>query len=62
MLFTDLMPKPKSTNTYIHCRVSQTTAAAVKQAAADDDRSDSYIIRKALKEYLESRGYSTADL
>ena len=57
------MPKPKlKNNTYIHCRVSQATAAAVKQAAADDDRSDSYIIRAALEEYLQSRGYSTAPL
>ena len=56
------MPKPKTTNTYIHCRVSQATAAAVKQAAADDDQSDSYIIRAALEEYLQSRGYDTAPL
>jgi hypothetical protein len=56
------MTKPKTTNTYIHARVSQTTAAAIKQAAADDNRSDSYIIRAALNEYLQARGYSTADL
>ena len=56
------MTKSKSTNTYIHARVSQATAAAIKQAAADDDRSDSYIIRAALKEFLEARGYNTAAL
>ena len=51
-----------SKNTYVHCRVSQTTAAAIKQAAVDDDRNDSYIIRKALEEYLQSRGYDSAPL
>ena len=56
------MSRPKTNNTYIHARVSQTTAAAIKQAAADDDRSDSYIIRAALEEYLQSRGYSTDPL
>ena len=56
------MPKPKTTNTYIHCRVSQATAAAIKQAAANDDCSDSYIIRAALEEYLQARGYDTAPL
>jgi predicted transcriptional regulator len=56
------MPKPKTNNTYIHCRVSQTTAAALKKAAADDDRSDSWIIRKALEEFLQARGYDTAPL
>ena len=52
----------KKQNVYIHTRVTQATAAAIKQAAADDDRSDSYIIRKALEEYLQSRGYDTAPL
>ena len=56
------MTKPKSTNIYIHARVTQATAAAIKQAANDDDRSDSYIIRAALNEYLQSRGYDTAPL
>ena len=53
---------PKTTNTYIHARVTQATAAAIKQAAADDDRTDSYIIRKALEEFLQARGYDTAPL
>lgn len=48
----------KSTNTYIHARVSQTIATSLQQAANDDDRSVSYVIRKALNEYLQSRGYS----
>ena len=52
----------KTTNTYIHARVSATTAAAIKQAAVDDDRNNSYIIRKALEEYLQSRGYDSAPL
>jgi uncharacterized protein (DUF1778 family) len=56
------MPKPKTNNTYIHARVSQATAAAIKQAAADDDCNVSYVIRAALEEYLQSRGYRTAAL
>ena len=56
------MSRFKTNNTYIHARVTQATATAIKQAAADDDRSDSYIIRKALEEYLQSRGYSPAPL
>ena len=52
----------KTSNVYIHARVSATTAAAIKQAAADDDRSDSWIIRKALEEFLQTRGYDTAPL
>ena len=56
------MSRPKTNNTYIHARVTQATAAAIKQAAADDDCPDSYIIRAALEEYLQSRGYDTAPL
>ena len=52
----------KKQNVYIHARVTQATAAAIKQAAADDDRSDSWIIRKALEEFLQTRGYDTAPL
>ena len=47
----------KSTNTYIHCRVTQALATSLKDCATEDDRSVSYIIRSALKEYLQARGY-----
>ena len=59
------MTKPKPTpkdNTYIHARVSKTVAASLKQMATDDDRNVSYVIRAALEEYLQSRGYDTAPL
>ena len=55
------MTKPKSTNVYIHSRVPKTVLAAVHQLAEDDDRTVSSIIRCALKEYLDSRGYSPDD-
>lgn len=55
------MTKPKSTNVYIHSRVPEAVLAAVHQLAEDDDRSLSSIVRCALKEYLDSRGYSTDD-
>jgi hypothetical protein len=47
----------KSTNLYIHARVSQALAATIQQLAQDDERSQSSIIRCALKEYLKARGY-----
>ena len=59
------MTKPKPTpkdNVYIHARVSKTVAASLKQMATDDDRNVSYVIRAALEEYLQSRGYDTAPL
>ena len=51
----------KSTNLYIHARVTQAMSASLQQAADDDDRSLSYVIRSALKEYLERRGYRHDD-
>lgn len=48
----------KSTNLYIHCRVSQTLSSCLQDCAAKDDRSVSYVIRKALEDYLQTRGYS----
>ena len=48
----------KSTNIYIHSRVSQALSASLHRLAEDEDRSISSIIRCALKEYLECRGYS----
>ena len=54
-------PKPKD-NTYIHARVSKTVAASLKQASADKNQNLSYVIRAALEEYLQSRGYNTAPL
>ena len=57
------MTKPKlKNNTYIHARVSKTVAASLKQASADKNQNLSYIIRAALEEYLQSRGYDTAPL
>ena len=61
MLVADPMPRSKTTNTYIHCRVSQAISSGLQQAAKDDDRTVSYIMRQAFEEYLESRGYLTAD-
>ena len=54
-------PTPKD-NVYIHARVSKTVAASLKQMATDDDHNVSYVIRAALEEYLQSRGYDTAPL
>ena len=47
----------KSTNLYLHARVSQALASNVQRLADDDERSTSSIIRCALKEYLKARGY-----
>ena len=55
------MPMTKSTNLYIHCRVTQTLAASLKDHAKKNDRSLSYVIRQALEEYLQARGYSDFD-
>ena len=52
---------PKN-NTYIHARVSQTVASSLQKYGEDHDRSVSYVIRSALEEYLQSRGYDTAPL
>jgi len=57
------MTKPKlKDNVYIHARVSKTVAASLKQASADTNKNVSYVIRAALEEYLQSRGYDTAPL
>ena len=56
------MTKPKSTNAYIHCRVTQAIATGLQQAATDDDRSLSYIMRKAFEEYLQAHGYAPRDV
>ena len=57
------MTKPKlKNNTYIHARVSQTIATSLQKYGEDHDRSVSYVIRSALEEYLQSRGYDTAPL
>ena len=55
------MTKPKTTNTYIHARVTQATASAIQQAAKDQDVNASVIMRQALEEYLQARGYSDFD-
>ena len=62
MVTPNPMPKPKTTNTYVHCRVSQTIASSLQKYGEDHDRSVSYVIRSALEEYLQSRGYDTAPL
>jgi hypothetical protein len=60
---TNSMTKPKlKNNTYIHARVSQTVASSLQKYGEDHDRSVSYVIRSALEEYLQSRGYDTAPL
>ena len=51
------MAKEHFKNVYIHARVPQDLAAAAKLCATDDDRSVSYVIRKALEEYLQKKGY-----
>lgn len=51
------MAKPKTTNLYIHCRVTQAISTGLQQAAKADDRSVSYIMRQAFTEYLEARGF-----
>ena len=51
----------QSTNLYIHCRVTQTLSASLKDVADKNDRSLSYVIRQALEEYLQTRGYSDFD-
>ena len=56
------MTKPQTTNTYIHCRVTQTISAGLQQAAKDQDVNASVIMREAFKEYLHSRGYRTSDV
>jgi predicted transcriptional regulator len=56
------MPKPKTTNLYIHCRVTQTISAGLQQAAKDHETNVSVIMRQAFEEYLQSRGYRTADV
>lgn len=43
----------------IHARVPETISNAVKQAAADDDRTFSYIVRQALETYLKNSGHLT---
>ena len=48
----------KSTNLYIHCRVTQAIATSLQDCADKDERSLSYVIRAALKDYLQARGYS----
>ena len=48
----------KSTNLYIHCRVTQALSSSLQDCANKDDRSLSYVIRQALNEYLQARGYS----
>lgn len=50
-----LMANAPSTNVYIHCRVSQAMSASLQSIAKKEDRSVSYIMRQAFKEYLASR-------
>jgi predicted transcriptional regulator len=49
------MANAPSTNVYIHCRVSQAMSASLQSIAKKEDRSVSYIMRQAFKEYLASR-------
>ena len=54
-------PNARSTNLYIHARVSQTLFTDLQQLAEADDRSLSAVIRLALKEYLKTRDCLTGD-
>ena len=49
---------PEYTSTYLHARVPQDLATAAKLYAEEDDRTLSWIIRKALEEFLQKKGYS----
>ena len=44
--------------TPIHVRLPTKLYTAAQQAAADDDRTLSYVVRKALETYLQDLGYS----
>ena len=48
----------KQPSTYIHCRVTQTIAASLKDAAEDTNVTLSEIMRQAFEEYLDKHGYS----
>ena len=52
-------PNARSTNLYIHARISQALFASTKKHCSDEDRSLSSVVRIALKEYLDARGYDT---
>ena len=52
-------PNARSTNLYIHARISQALFASAKKHCSDEDRSISSVVRIALKEYLDARGYGT---
>jgi len=41
----------------IHVRVPKTLVTAAKLAAEEDDRTFSYIVRKALETYLKDSGH-----
>lgn len=44
-------------STQIAIRIADELLAALERAAADDDRSRSYIVQKALEAWLIERGY-----
>ena len=43
---------------YVHFRSTQDLVDAAKSAAKEQDRTLSYIIRQALKTYLQDNGYN----
>ena len=51
------MTKQHFQNTYLHARVPTNLATAAKLYATEDDRSVSWVIRKALEEFLQKKGY-----
>jgi len=51
------MTKEHFKNVYIHARVSHDLATAAQLYATEDDRTVSWVIRKALEEFLQKKGY-----
>ena len=51
------MTKEHFKNVYIHARVSCDLATAAKLYAEENDRTLSWVIRKALEEFLQKKGY-----
>jgi hypothetical protein len=50
-----------SDNLYVHARVSKQLASAAKLAAQEANINFSEVFRQALEEYLQNRGYLTAN-
>lgn len=55
-------PNQMTTTTSIHVRIPSAVHSAAQRAAKKDDRTLSYIVRKALETYLEANGHSIDQL